>query len=1303
MKKIITILLLFLAVSTFSQPWNTGQTKPVGATSLQTPNNATWYIYKTDTILGVQMGSFGYYSIPNINYFKRFELHSDTVRLKGYFTNYKALSKVNNVTGSLPIVVSSGMSPNVSINPASCSQDGYMLSTDKCFIDSLKLKRGELDGTKPILKTENGDSITVGVPFEYGALYNWYAATDVRGIAPVGFHVPTESEWGILITYLGGESIAGGKLKEIGFDYWDYPNTGATNEVGFNAKGSSYRTGDTGEMTTLKQNAYFFQSDDYDTYYFRCKYLNRVNSSILQDYRLKSDGQALRFIADSGTPTTAIGNDGKVYPCVTIGTQTWTVANSNETKYRNGDYIHGFDGGVYTPISNSDWAALTSEGMCYYNDVVDHGGTVTKTPVIKNVMLGDTIKLPNISGLATKVALADTASSLRTKINTKVTKITGKALSSNDFTDADSLKLKSVIPHDSLTIAAGSINYFAVNHPQIFSGTGIIDTINNVKGRIVPQLQSDWTQSTTTAKDYIKNKPTLGTAAKKDTTFFIKASPVAAQSANIWLNGNITLPDSLATGVVYKRSTILGNQRFLHDYAPSGSDGHNTFLGVGAGNFTMSLGANPSNFCSTNTGIGYLSLTANTTGKDNTGIGKGTLAYNTTGNWNTAVGTDALQQNTTGVNNTGIGVDALLLNTSGQKNVAVGENSLVANTTGVENTGVGMGSLYSMVSGTGNTGIGYAALGYLPSGFQNTAIGYTAGSSLTSNNLNTFIGNAAGFNALQKVDAANSTAIGNGAYTTASDQIVIGNSSVTENLFSGHAIFTDYIQSTTGKFTNLSDGYIPYHVSDASGLSNSSIWTDGTKVGIGTITPTNILSFNNSQAQKIWIENSATDVVGRNLSISAGSTILGTSVSNVNGGNLILQSGQGTGTGSSSILFNTSPPQASGTTIQTSTTKMTLLGSGNFGIGNTTPAAKLDVLQLLTGTDAVLSSLEIGTLNYTASPSGTGSAYILNFSGTGLGSTNINQFNGIVTNIFNQTSAVLTTQQAYTAGVRVVSSGNTTNAYCYQATPTLSSTGSITTAYKGFYAVAPSISGAGTIASAYGMYAANQGNANVTNAYGLYIENQTGSPTYNYSIYSVGGTNYFGGNVGIGIVPTSYLHLKAGSATAGTGQIKLNVGTAQTVAEAGGVNHVGTTTNSHFEVTPYISSTATVKTLAYTTDIPIATSGTYTPTATNVTNITSSTPKITSYTRVGNIVTAFGTITITNTLAVASEVDVTLPIASNLAAATDLNGTGTMNSTASVNLYINGDATNDRARIYFTSAGVGQTSTIYFTFQYSVL
>ena len=69
----------------------------------------------------------------------------------------------------------------------------------------------------------------------YGLLYSWNAITDSRGIAPEGWHVPTESEWNELITFLGGENVAGGKLKATGNAYWISPNNGATNEVNFSA------------------------------------------------------------------------------------------------------------------------------------------------------------------------------------------------------------------------------------------------------------------------------------------------------------------------------------------------------------------------------------------------------------------------------------------------------------------------------------------------------------------------------------------------------------------------------------------------------------------------------------------------------------------------------------------------------------------------------------------------------------------------------------------------------------------------------------------------------------------------------------------------------------------------------------------------------------------------------------------------------------------------------------------------------------------------------------------------------------
>ena len=68
----------------------------------------------------------------------------------------------------------------------------------------------------------------------YGALYNWYAVNTGK-LCPTGWHVSTNAEWTTLTTYLGGEAVAGAKLKESGTAHWTSPNTGATNETGFTA------------------------------------------------------------------------------------------------------------------------------------------------------------------------------------------------------------------------------------------------------------------------------------------------------------------------------------------------------------------------------------------------------------------------------------------------------------------------------------------------------------------------------------------------------------------------------------------------------------------------------------------------------------------------------------------------------------------------------------------------------------------------------------------------------------------------------------------------------------------------------------------------------------------------------------------------------------------------------------------------------------------------------------------------------------------------------------------------------------
>jgi uncharacterized protein (TIGR02145 family) len=114
----------------------------------------------------------------------------------------------------------------------------------------------------------------------YGKLYNWYAIAGIydstsainpslrKKLAPVGYHIPTDSEWNALSNCLGGEDIAGGKMKttgsiEVGSGFWKSPNIGATNESAFTALPSGYRFGD-GTFTNIHYNANWWSITDND-------------------------------------------------------------------------------------------------------------------------------------------------------------------------------------------------------------------------------------------------------------------------------------------------------------------------------------------------------------------------------------------------------------------------------------------------------------------------------------------------------------------------------------------------------------------------------------------------------------------------------------------------------------------------------------------------------------------------------------------------------------------------------------------------------------------------------------------------------------------------------------------------------------------------------------------------------------------------------------------------------------------------------------------------------------------------------
>ncbi|MGB4030825.1 MAG: fibrobacter succinogenes major paralogous domain-containing protein [Tenuifilaceae bacterium] len=108
----------------------------------------------------------------------------------------------------------------------------------------------------------------------YGVLYNWTAAmagagstnnnpSGVQGVCPTGWHLPSYAEWQQLASFLGGGSVAGGKLKEEGFAHWLEPNTGATNETGFTALPGGFREKNDNTFKEIQQYGIWWS-----TYYF---------------------------------------------------------------------------------------------------------------------------------------------------------------------------------------------------------------------------------------------------------------------------------------------------------------------------------------------------------------------------------------------------------------------------------------------------------------------------------------------------------------------------------------------------------------------------------------------------------------------------------------------------------------------------------------------------------------------------------------------------------------------------------------------------------------------------------------------------------------------------------------------------------------------------------------------------------------------------------------------------------------------------------------------------------------------------
>ena len=140
----------------------------------------------------------------------------------------------------------------------------------------------------------------------YGKLYNWYAVAGIHDndlntpnkvLAPTGWHVPTDAEWTTLATCLGGEGVAGGKMKETGTAHWNSPNQDATNSSGFTGLPGGFRNNN-GAFDSIGYYGYWWSSSESGTALVWSRYLNYGSGNANKLSDRKKNGFSVRCLRD---------------------------------------------------------------------------------------------------------------------------------------------------------------------------------------------------------------------------------------------------------------------------------------------------------------------------------------------------------------------------------------------------------------------------------------------------------------------------------------------------------------------------------------------------------------------------------------------------------------------------------------------------------------------------------------------------------------------------------------------------------------------------------------------------------------------------------------------------------------------------------------------------------------------------------------------------------------------------------------------------------------------------------------------
>jgi uncharacterized protein (TIGR02145 family) len=127
----------------------------------------------------------------------------------------------------------------------------------------------------------------------YGKLYNWYAATDSRGLCPTGWHLPTDAEWTTMETTLGGSSVAGGKIRATSSQWIEI--TGANNSSGFSGLPGGLRNSG-GDFFNIRYNTYWWSATAGSSETAFSRYLERYDGGSYRFNFSKINGFSVRCV-----------------------------------------------------------------------------------------------------------------------------------------------------------------------------------------------------------------------------------------------------------------------------------------------------------------------------------------------------------------------------------------------------------------------------------------------------------------------------------------------------------------------------------------------------------------------------------------------------------------------------------------------------------------------------------------------------------------------------------------------------------------------------------------------------------------------------------------------------------------------------------------------------------------------------------------------------------------------------------------------------------------------------------------------